>query len=284
MDKKFLKSVLEVPSYSNFEDKMIEFILNFCLKNDLQCDVKDKNVYITKGKVKKNEFYPCFTAHSDTVQYKQLPYVVYDEKIPLEETKNEDGCTIYTSPNIGIGGDDKCGIAIILDILLITPICKAVFFWGEEIGGKGSRHHVDLTFFEDVGWICGFDSPEFNRAAITCKGNRLFSKKFFKEYLKSLEIFGIDNWKHEPGTDVMILREKIDLQMMNFGSGYWNQHTEEEYVVYEEVYDAVSLGLYLIEILGLTKYPFKRKKPILSYLKWALKRAIRIWYKENFKK
>lgn len=282
MDDIFLKKVLETPSCSRFEDRMIEFIEEFCISNGIEYETKDNNIYLTKGKLAIDQYYPCFTAHLDTVHHKQIPFVIKNEKIPIKEEILSTGDIAYTSPNIGIGGDDKCGIAIILDILLQTPVCKAVFFWGEEIGGQGSRYFADLDFFNNVGWICGFDSPEFNRAAISCKGNRLFSREFFKKYLKeNMKNMGIDNWRYEPGTDVMILREKLNLQMMNFGSGYWKQHTEQEYVVLNEVSNAVLVGLKLIEILGYNQYPFTKKKPIFSYLKWGLKRVFRSWIKEN---
>ena len=165
MEKEFLKSILEIPSCSHFESMMIEHINEFCAKNNIECTIENNNVYLTKGKLLAKESYPCFTAHLDTVHYKQIPYVVKHETLPLNEEIAKDGTTVFTCKNIGIGGDDKCGIAIVLHIMQNIEKGKAVFFWGEEIGGEGSKNDVNLRFFDDVGYIIGFDSTDLNHAA-----------------------------------------------------------------------------------------------------------------------
>lgn len=283
MEKEFLKSILEIPSCSHFESMMIEHINEFCAKNNIECTIENNNVYLTKGKLLAKESYPCFTAHLDTVHYKQIPYVVKHETLPLNEEIAKDGTTVFTCKNIGIGGDDKCGIAIILHIMQNIEKGKAVFFWGEEIGGEGSKNDVNLRFFDDVGYIIGFDSPEFNRAAYACQGNRLFPNDFYENVIKKVcDKHGITNFKSEPGTDVMILREKVNVVAMNFGSGYYQEHTETEYVVYEEVAKAASFGIELSQVLGNTKYKFKRHKPFLSYLKWHIKYMLKDFEDGNF--
>ena len=283
MEKEFLKSVLETPSCSYFETMMADFIKIFCIENGIQCSINNNNVYLVKGNLSPKESYPCFTAHLDTVHHKQIPYVVRYESLPITESVADDGNTVFTCEKIGIGGDDKCGIAIILHIMKNIEKGKAVFFWGEEIGGKGSKEDVNLNFFEDVGYIVGFDSPEFNRAAYECQGNKLFPYTFYLNAIKSVcDKYGITNFKSEPGTDVMILREKVSVVAMNFGSGYYNEHTETEYVVYEEVAKAADFGIELAQTLGNNKYKFRKHKPFLSYLKWHIKYMLEDFKEGNF--
>lgn len=283
MNKEFLKSILEIPSCSRFEYAMADFVKIYCLENGIECMIQDGNVYLKKGELLPKESFPCFTAHLDTVHWKQIPYVVNNAVLPLTETVAEDGTTVFSCEHIGIGGDDKCGIAIILHILQNIEKGKAVFFWGEEIGGKGSKDSVNLKFFEDVGYIVGFDSPEFNRAAYACQGNKLFPYWFYTNVIKEVcDKHGITNFKSEPGTDVMILREKVSVVAMNFGSGYYKEHTENEYVVYEEVAKAAAFGIELSQALGNKHYKFRKHKPLLSYLKWHIKYMLEDFRNGNF--
>ena len=53
---------------------------------------------------------------------------------------------------------------------------------------------------------------------------------------------------------------------MNLGCGYYRQHTSSEYVIVEEVFDAIKAGYELIMKLGVKKYTHKKveKKSILT--------------------
>ena len=57
-----------------------------------------------------------------------------------------------------------------------------------------------------------------------------------------------------PYTDVMVPRVDTSLACMNFGAGYYDYHTLQEYVVPEEMDNAAAMGLYLIGQLGTREY------------------------------
>ena len=55
-------------------------------------------------------------------------------------------------------------------------------------------------------------------------------------------------------TDAMALRVDTSLACMNFGAGYYEYHTLQEYVVPEEMDNAAAMGIHLIGQLGTREY------------------------------
>ena len=47
---------------------------------------------------------------------------------------------------------------------------------------------MDKTFFDNVGYVIGWDSPGVNRNAWSCSGQKLFDYKFYTEHMKRLII------------------------------------------------------------------------------------------------
>ena len=68
---------------------------------------------------------------------------------------------------------------------------------------------------------------------------------------------GIDEWKHHPYTDTMVLKERFDFSCLNFAAGYYGWHSNTEYVVIEDVKNAIVLGEKVINKLGNCKYKYE---------------------------
>ena len=65
MDKKLLKEILSIPSYTGNESKLVHFICEFLEENKIPYKVDELfNIYCTKGDA---DIYPCVVAHTDTV-------------------------------------------------------------------------------------------------------------------------------------------------------------------------------------------------------------------------
>ena len=256
--------VLSVPTYTGKEHRMIEFLMDYARDKGYDGGLDEKgNVYMCKGAPPNGGYYPCVTAHMDTVQYEQIPFIEAGVPIPLvtEEVKGKH--RIYAE-DFGLGGDDKAGIVIALTLLDKLPICKAVFFVEEESGCYGSRN-TELTWFKDVGYVIAFDSPEGNCASWSCSGECLFDRAFYETYLVELgEMFGLTKYVAHPYTDAMVLRIDTALMCMNFGAGYYKYHTLSEYCIAEEMDNAAAMGLYLINRLGYKEYVFPYAKRSLS--------------------
>lgn len=246
-----LKEVLSVPTVSRNETLMIEYLKKVLTEKNYEHTVDQHgNIYVTKGKA---EFYPCFVSHTDTVHS-------IDHGLTVLETKDGD-VTILTGINkdtgnpSGIGGDDKCGVFLCLEMLDTLDNVKAAFFVSEEIGCLGSKH-ADPKFFENVGYAIQYDSPEGDSMSFTLMGKELFGKssEFGGKVTDLILEHGVDKWAYHPYTDVWQLIEKFNFSCLNLAAGYYNMHTSREYVIVEDVDNAFELGLKIVKSLGENKY------------------------------
>ena len=55
----------------------------------------------------------------------------------------------------------------------------------------------------------------------------------------------------------MVLKERFDFSCLNFAAGYYGWHSNTEYVVIEDVKNAIILGEKVINKLGNCKYKYK---------------------------
>lgn len=271
LDRNLAFDLMSVPTYSGYEFRMVSFITLWAVKNNISYEFDNYgNLYLTKGELEEGEFYPCVTAHLDSVQSAHKPYILEGSLIPIIESTTKEGKTSWTSDGMGLGGDDKCGLLISLSLFEHVNKLKAAFFLEEETGCRGSSQ-LNVSFFDNVGYVMGFDSPDTNRNAWSCSGKQLFSKDFYQNHMKEVcDKHGRTLFQSEPYTDVKEIREKVDLICMNFGSGYYNAHANNEYVVLEDIDDTIEFSLDLINSLGRVRYSLE--KGLSSYssnnLKW----------------
>ena len=246
-----LKEVLSIPTYSRNEALMIEYLKNVLTNKGYEHYVDEYgNIYATKGSA---EWFPCFIAHTDTVHpiNKNLT-VVQEEKNGKVILRGVDSVTKRDS---GIGGDDKCGVYLALEMLDALPNVKIALFVSEEIGCKGSQH-ADPDFFKNVGYAIQFDSPEGNSMSLTLMGRYLFNQKseFSNKVSELITEHGIKNWAYHPYTDVWQIMEKFNIACLNLAAGYYRYHTDAEYVVVDDVQNGFELGLKIVESLGEKRY------------------------------
>ena len=257
LDGELVLDVLSVPSVTRHEVRMREYLVDYAGKDgaiDVMTDKKG-NVYFTKGKLDDGEYYPCLTAHMDTVQFWQLPYVGKNMRLVVLKNSLNPEKTIAYCDEGGIGADDKCGIAIILCMFKRLEKVKACFFVEEETGCYGSAE-ADMKWLSDVGYCISFDSPMFNRACWKSGGVKLFDGAFYKERLDEIcTRHGMVNFREEAFTDIKNLRRKTGTACVVLGTGYINQHTSMEVCVLEDMEKSAALGLELIGSLGTHKYP-----------------------------
>lgn len=271
-----LKEVLSVPTKTYQEDNMVKYLREVL---DAMPDVEHYtddmgNVYATKGKLNEGEFYPMFIAHTDTVHSLVDEIVVQEETLIKPNTfglKFDDqtfhslkGYTPGGEPT-GIGGDDKCGVFIALEVLMTLPKVKVGLFVSEETGCHGSSK-CDLNFLNDVGYAIQFDAPGNALITEVCSGTRLYEKDGeFINTIKPLfeDVMGVkSNEQSHPYTDVSQIKRKGDFSCINFSCGYYNMHTKEEFVVIDDVERALTFAKQAVSVLGLNKYQYEYQQPI----------------------
>ena len=172
-----LKDLLSVPTHTWEEDRLIEHVINYISSLDSVNYYQDKlgSLYITKGD---SSTYPCLVAHLDSVHSitemevmeEQLPNAQGDLKLALKAYDKEEGLPT------GIGGDDKAGVFICLQLLETLDSCKVFLPVAEETGCNGSKE-ADPEFFTNVGYAIQFDSTENDTMSKTLMGVKLYEEE-----------------------------------------------------------------------------------------------------------
>ena len=269
-DINLLKEVLSVPTKTYQEERMVVFIANWLLENNIEYYIDiNNNVYATKKEsdVSDDFYFPCVISHTDTVH--NIDTInIEEEYLPNAQDEVKLSLKAYNDLGkpTGIGGDDKCGVFACLTLLKELPYLKAAFFVSEETGCHGSKS-ADEDFFKNVGYAIQFDAPENWMITEQCYGNVLFDRgsEFFEKCDKVLtEGMVNEDMKYmiHPYTDVYALRNKFDISCINFSIGYYDYHTPHEYVVIDDVFNGIDMGRKMIESLGNVKH----SKPIQKHV------------------
>lgn len=164
------------------------------------------------------------TAHMDTVHKELVKSVVIE---------NHEDKTIISSPQ-GIGGDDRCGVYMILTLLDRGYRPTILFCEDEEIGGVGSGKFVetnDAEILNDMLYLLELDRKGSVDAVYYSCGN-----KDFQQYVES---FGFTK-DHGSFSDIGNLSPAGDVASVNLSCGYYKQHTTDEYVVFEEMMTTID--------------------------------------------
>lgn len=245
-----LVEILSVPSFFANEDLMTEKIVSILKEKNISYTVDSiGNVLVTKGVA---DVYPCVVAHTDTV-HEIVEYDVHMRK------DNELYALTKKGYKTGIGGDDKAGVFVCLELLDMFDVIKAAFVVGEEFGCFGSRS-ADPEFFANVGYAMQFDAPHVDWLSFTSSGVQLFDPE--GDFFKTCEPIFEKYWGQKPTlsrhpyTDVRALKQRFDFSCINFSVGYYNMHSADEYVKIDDCFRALDLAKELIESLGVNKYGF----------------------------
>lgn len=259
-DKDFIYDCMSVPTDSHNEFRMVTFVMRYCDQHNIKYEFDNYgNIYLTKGTIKEGEYYPCVTAHLDTVQKRQYPYAKAGVRLQLNTTRTANDSHKVSVDGMGIGADDKGGVCIGLAMFNHHEVLKAVFFLEEEVGMLGSKQ-MDKSWFDNVGYVIGYDSPDLNRAAWKSSGTKLFDGDFYRNHLKEVcDKWGMTDFRSEPFTDVSIIAQETDIICMNFGNGGYNAHSSNEYIIIEDMDHALGMGADIITHLGKKRFSLQHK-------------------------
>jgi tripeptide aminopeptidase len=259
MRVELLKNLLAVPSPSYQEKAMVEFIVRHVEqmgpRSGVHCRVDERNnVYITKGDA---EFLPCVAAHIDTVLRSPPACIVQHGGLLVGFDE--------AGRRTGIGGDDKAGVYICLELLERFDSIAVALFAAEEVGCVGSRN-ADPEFFERVGYVVEFDCPGRGLVSYTSGGVRLFQNDgdFITAALPVMCRHGALNWQHHPFSDVKAIGGRFGLCCLNVSAGYYNWHRHDEFVKLADVEHALAFGTDLIRALGNRRYDLDSSQPDLA--------------------
>ena len=166
-------------------------------------------------------------AHLDTVHKETPKQIIYDAN------KGH----IY-SPQ-GIGGDDRCGVWMILQIIK-THNCSVVFCEDEEIGGVGAEKFIRSEIAQTLkfNYAIEFDRKGSKDAVFYDCDNQDFEEFITQEFYKTnLGSF----------SDISVIAPYIGCAAVNLSCGYYNAHTTSEYVNINEMIASMNAACRIIE-------------------------------------
>lgn len=215
------------------------------------------NIYLTKGIA---DIYPTITAHMDTV-HSIIP--IDDFKI-IKSNHNWAGFNVATMKPSGIGGDDKVGIFIAMQMLIEAPILKVCFFIGEEIGCVGSRT-ADMTFFENAAFVIECDRKGYDDVVSKISGTELFGDEFRDALTPIMKKYDKSEYKWGGLTDVAELKERgLDVACTNISCGYHRPHGADEFINLSEIRYTLDFVRTITTTLGHKRWLHEFIKPTYS--------------------
>jgi putative aminopeptidase FrvX len=241
LNKQSLIEILEIQSSAKMELNMRNHILTTTANiegTNIEVD-NFGNVIVEKGDA---PLKACVCSHIDTVHR-------YSPSFELIIN----GDRISATP-VGVGGDDKCGIYACIELLKHCDNLKAVFFSREEIGCVGSSH-IDLKHFANCKCLAGIDRRNANDL-ITTYFDRTVSDDFFNDIFASVLQFG---YVETAGltTDVFTIQSRMSpetLSAINVSCGYYCPHSNEEYILVNELEHSVNFVKSIIDSLQDIRY------------------------------
>lgn len=172
-------------------------------------------------------------AHMDTVFEAPPKRLFYDRK--KDKIFNPDG---------GLGGDDRCGVYAILQLLeKFRPY--VLFTEDEEIVCVGAEKTVKKLEKPNIKYIIEFDPKGKDDCVFYDCGN--------EEFMDYVESFG---FKTDYGTcsDISILGSSWNIASVNLSIGYYHEHTEKEYVVFNQLQKTINRAKSMLKTLKKAPY------------------------------
>lgn len=166
-------------------------------------------------------------AHLDTV-HKEAPYeFIYD---PTNKS--------YSSPQ-GIGGDDRCGVYMILEVIKKFN-CSVLFCEDEEIGCVGAQKFVNTELCQSLefNYIIEFDRKGSTDAVFYDCDNPEFEDFITKDYYKTA---------YGSFSDISYLAPALGCAAVNLSCGYYQAHTTDEYVVIATMEKSIEEACKILE-------------------------------------
>ena len=168
-----------------------------------------ENVIVDDGYVYAQGSFPVLlVAHMDTV-HEKLPDKIYYSDI-------DDS---LSSPN-GIGGDDRCGVYMILQLIRDFK-CHVLFCEDEECGGRGANKFTESKIKPDVNYIVEMDRRGSNDA--------VFYRCDNPDFTDFVLGFGFSE-NHGTFTDISVVAPYLKTAAVNISAGYFNEHRQHEYI------------------------------------------------------
>lgn len=215
------------------------------------------NIYIRKGDA---ETYPCIIAHTDTVHDRYEDFQIF-------ETSHGELFSMDCSAmqQVGIGGDDKVGVWVALEILRTVDVCKVAFFRDEEHGCLGSAEAL-MGWFTDVEFVLQCDRQGYKDFVRKIYSDELYDEDFSSEISPLLSKYDKRECLTGGMTDVwQLVKNGLEVCCANISCGYYSPHTDEEFVDVKEAILTFKLVKDIFNKLSGTVWKYDKKVRVKKY-------------------
>lgn len=258
-EKKLLLDLFHLYAPSNGEKPVLNFIKKVLDDNEINYKQDNNgNIYCLNYM---NE--PLLSAHTDCVGTAESgAYVRFINLYPYDDDEILKG--------IGnIGGDDKCGVFLILLYLISKKPINAIFSVCEEIGGgNGIKSLVplikDSPVFKSCPYCLVLDRK--NCGDIICHDNDYGSKAFENALEKIGKEFGYSPVKGSI-SDMNTIKEFMN--GCNLSVDYYNPHSTTEFVSLNGLFNTWNYLNKLIEEMPRDLPLEKKETPQTTYRTWT---------------
>ena len=147
-------------------------------------------------------------AHLDTVHNEKAEIICFSEDMR------------YVMSPQGIGGDDRCGVYMIMQLIRDFK-CHVLFCEDEECGGRGANKFVASKLKPKVNFIVEMDRRGSNDAVFYHCDN--------PEFTDFVLGFGFEE-NHGTFSDISVIAPPLNTAAVNISAGYYNEHRLFEYI------------------------------------------------------
>ena len=197
MDYELFEQILQLP-----QPKLKGILESHLIRSDYR-PVSERGFLYAPGEIP-----VLLVAHLDTVHHQTVRDICYSAKR-----------RIVMSPQ-GIGGDDRAGVFMILQIIRRAR-CHVLFCEDEEIGAVGARVFDQSGIRPKVNFIVELDRRGRNDAVFYGCCNLEFTS--FVEQFGFREAMG-------SFSDISIIAPGLETAAVNISAGYYEEHTRYEYI------------------------------------------------------
>lgn len=196
-----------------------------------------------------SEFYPTYKGEKKIIdwarKYDLLDFFSFNSYTDTSTYKitEKNGKIQGSGKNRVLGGDDKCGIFIALEVARLTNMpMRLLFTVGEECGCVGIKDFIknNADWFKEIAYSITIDRRGADNLLWSQLGKKSCTRSFAARLAKAGIELGIPV-KLEDGNvaDVIYIRELVK-NAVNISAGYHNPHDTNEYIVWDEVVQIIK--------------------------------------------
>ncbi len=230
-------SKLELTTFCCKSQEVLKKLMSY----RLIAEYGEENVVSTEAYVVAKGNVPItIVAHLDTVHRKLTSH----KDITIEGD-------IITS-ECGIGGDDRCGVYMIHKLIERTNKPNIILTTDEEIGRLGAQvlcRTKDIEIVRNSKYIIELDRKGNNDAVFYNCHNQEFI-----DYI--IEEFGFE-FTEGSYSDISNIAPKLNIAAVNLSSGYYKQHTVDEYINFKDLKEIYGRVCTMIDNLPECYFSYK---------------------------